>query len=152
MGSESVEASSNILSRRNPSETNRTKDSTSGFLHKTRSRRDMRIYLREVLENARIMIRCVNALLACRTCQIFRIQERLRVPKWLCYVNSSVRYMTTHGWWLIPRLDINALALSDRHPTYHETPSDRVIMDDPNITMEEYIRLEEEKARRRGKL
>ncbi|GJV58951.1 hypothetical protein Tco_1465051 [Tanacetum coccineum] len=44
------------------------------------------------------------------------------------------------------RLDINALALSDRHPTYHETPSDRVNMDDPNITMEEYIRLEEEKA------
>ncbi|GJT74957.1 hypothetical protein Tco_1041682, partial [Tanacetum coccineum] len=25
-------------------------------------------------------------------------------------------------------------------------------MDDPNITMEEYIRLEEEKARRRGKV
>nr|GEW19760.1 hypothetical protein [Tanacetum cinerariifolium] len=25
-------------------------------------------------------------------------------------------------------------------------------MDDPNITMEEYIRLEEEKARKRGKL
>ncbi|GJY85452.1 hypothetical protein Tco_0499478 [Tanacetum coccineum] len=47
-------------------------------------------------------------------------------------------------------LDINALALSDRHPTYHETPSDQVNMDDPNITMEEYIRLEEEKARRRA--
>ncbi|GKF16228.1 hypothetical protein Tco_0061146, partial [Tanacetum coccineum] len=27
-----------------------------------------------------------------------------------------------------------------------------VQMDDPNITMEEYIRLEEEKARRRGKV
>ncbi|GJZ69906.1 hypothetical protein Tco_0633456 [Tanacetum coccineum] len=27
-----------------------------------------------------------------------------------------------------------------------------VKMDDPNITMEEYIRLEEEKARRRGKV
>ncbi|GKB47552.1 hypothetical protein Tco_0898305 [Tanacetum coccineum] len=50
------------------------------------------------------------------------------------------------------RLDINALALNDRHPTYHENPSDRVKMDNPNITMEEYIRLEEEKARRRGKV
>ncbi|GKA30118.1 hypothetical protein Tco_0716363, partial [Tanacetum coccineum] len=50
------------------------------------------------------------------------------------------------------RLDINALALSDRHPTYHETPSDQVKMDNPNITMEEYIRLEEEKSRRRGKV
>ncbi|GJS99616.1 hypothetical protein Tco_0820786 [Tanacetum coccineum] len=50
----------------------------------------------------------------------------------------------------LPILDINALALSDRHPTYHETPSDRVKMDDPNITMEEYIRLEEEKSRRRA--
>ncbi|GJT58728.1 hypothetical protein Tco_1002261 [Tanacetum coccineum] len=49
-------------------------------------------------------------------------------------------------------LGINALALSDRHPTYHETPSDQVKVDDPNITMEEYIRLEEEKARRRGKV
>ncbi|GJS05859.1 hypothetical protein Tco_0362655 [Tanacetum coccineum] len=47
---------------------------------------------------------------------------------------------------------INALALSDRHPTYHETPSDRVNTDDPKMTMEEYIRLEEEKARRRGKV
>ncbi|GKD39005.1 hypothetical protein Tco_1259212, partial [Tanacetum coccineum] len=27
-----------------------------------------------------------------------------------------------------------------------------VIMDDPNITMEEYIRLEEEKAHRHGKV
>ncbi|GKD56208.1 hypothetical protein Tco_1289595, partial [Tanacetum coccineum] len=27
----------------------------------------------------------------------------------------------------------------------------RFIMDDPNITMEEYIRLEEEKARRQGR-
>ncbi|GKB30525.1 hypothetical protein Tco_0869926 [Tanacetum coccineum] len=49
-------------------------------------------------------------------------------------------------------LGINALALSDRHPTYHEATSDRVKMDDPNITMEEYIKLEEEKARRRGKV
>ncbi|GJX54566.1 putative ribonuclease H-like domain-containing protein [Tanacetum coccineum] len=47
------------------------------------------------------------------------------------------------------RLEINALALSDRHPTYHGTPSDWVKMDDPNITMEEYIRLEEEKAQKR---
>ncbi|GJW36958.1 retrovirus-related pol polyprotein from transposon TNT 1-94 [Tanacetum coccineum] len=47
---------------------------------------------------------------------------------------------------------INALALSDRHPTYHKTPSDRVKIDYPNITMEEYIRLEEEKARRREKV
>ncbi|GKE86183.1 hypothetical protein Tco_1559925, partial [Tanacetum coccineum] len=47
---------------------------------------------------------------------------------------------------------INALALSDRHPTYYETPSDQVTMDNPNITMEEYIRLEEEKAHRRGKV
>nr|GEX03071.1 hypothetical protein [Tanacetum cinerariifolium] len=37
-------------------------------------------------------------------------------------------------------LEINIVALSDRHPTYHETPSDRVNMGDPNITMEEYIR------------
>nr|GEV68384.1 putative reverse transcriptase domain, ribonuclease H-like domain, aspartic peptidase domain protein [Tanacetum cinerariifolium] len=44
---------------------------------------------------------------------------------------------------------INAFALSDRHPTYHETPFDQVKIDDPNITMEEYIRLEEEKAHRR---
>ncbi|GKF04930.1 hypothetical protein Tco_0035598 [Tanacetum coccineum] len=34
----------------------------------------------------------------------------------------------------------------------NEATSDRVKMDDPNITMEEYIRLEEEKARRRGKV
>ncbi|GJW30446.1 hypothetical protein Tco_0047321 [Tanacetum coccineum] len=47
------------------------------------------------------------------------------------------------------KLDINALALSDRHPTYNETPSNRVKLDNPNITMEEYIRLEEEKAHRR---
>ncbi|GKB88400.1 hypothetical protein Tco_0960672, partial [Tanacetum coccineum] len=47
---------------------------------------------------------------------------------------------------------INALALSDRHPTYHETSSDQVKMDDPNITMEEYIRLEEEKAQKRDKV
>ncbi|GKB43385.1 hypothetical protein Tco_0888327 [Tanacetum coccineum] len=33
-----------------------------------------------------------------------------------------------------------------------EIPSLQVKMDDPNITMEEYIRLEEEKARRRGKV
>nr|GFB62642.1 reverse transcriptase domain-containing protein [Tanacetum cinerariifolium] len=32
----------------------------------------------------------------------------------------------------------------------HETSSTKVNMDDPNITMEEYIRLEEEKARRNG--
>ncbi|GKC07829.1 hypothetical protein Tco_0999439, partial [Tanacetum coccineum] len=44
------------------------------------------------------------------------------------------------------------LASSVRHPTYHETTTDQVKMDDPNITMEEYIRLEEEKARRRGKV
>ncbi|GJR05659.1 hypothetical protein Tco_0528643 [Tanacetum coccineum] len=49
-------------------------------------------------------------------------------------------------------LGVNALALSDRHPTYHETPSDRVNMDNPNITMEEYIRLAEERARKRGKV
>nr|GEV49251.1 hypothetical protein [Tanacetum cinerariifolium] len=47
---------------------------------------------------------------------------------------------------------IKALALSDRHPTYHEATFDRVNMDDPNITMEEYIRIEEEKARRHGKV
>ncbi|GJR90270.1 hypothetical protein Tco_0214281 [Tanacetum coccineum] len=46
------------------------------------------------------------------------------------------------------RLDINALALSDRHPTYHKATSEQVKKDDPNITMEEYIRLEEEKTRR----
>ncbi|GKB02808.1 hypothetical protein Tco_0830897 [Tanacetum coccineum] len=40
----------------------------------------------------------------------------------------------------------------DQHLTYHETPSDRGNIDDPNITMEEYTRLEEEKARRRGKV
>ncbi|GKB60349.1 hypothetical protein Tco_0916535 [Tanacetum coccineum] len=45
-------------------------------------------------------------------------------------------------------LDINALALSDRHPTYHKATSEQVKKDDPNITMEEYIRLEEEKTRR----
>ncbi|GJY27407.1 hypothetical protein Tco_0402133 [Tanacetum coccineum] len=44
------------------------------------------------------------------------------------------------------------LALSDRHPTYRETPSDRVNIDDPNITMEDNIRLEEEKDRRNGKV
>ncbi|GKA48173.1 hypothetical protein Tco_0741131 [Tanacetum coccineum] len=49
-------------------------------------------------------------------------------------------------------LGINALALSDRHPTYYKTPSDQVKMDNPNITMKEYIRLEEEKARRCGKI
>nr|GEX26029.1 hypothetical protein [Tanacetum cinerariifolium] len=49
-------------------------------------------------------------------------------------------------------LGINALALSDRHPTYHETPSDRVKMDNLNITIEEYIRLEEKKACRRDKV
>ncbi|GKB50021.1 hypothetical protein Tco_0900774, partial [Tanacetum coccineum] len=47
---------------------------------------------------------------------------------------------------------INALALSDRYLTYHETSSDRVKMDNPNITIEECIRLEEEKARRHGKV
>ncbi|GJT99358.1 hypothetical protein Tco_1109697 [Tanacetum coccineum] len=51
---------------------------------------------------------------------------------------------------VIRGLGINALTLSDRHTTYHETLSDQVKMDDPNITMEEYIRLEEEKARRRA--
>ncbi|GKE64025.1 hypothetical protein Tco_1518186 [Tanacetum coccineum] len=34
----------------------------------------------------------------------------------------------------------------------NEATYDRVTMDDPNIIMEEYIRLEEEKARRRGKV
>ncbi|GKB02314.1 hypothetical protein Tco_0830403 [Tanacetum coccineum] len=52
----------------------------------------------------------------------------------------------------IKPLGINALALSDRHPTYHETPPDQVKMDDLNITIEEYIRLEEEKAHRCGKV
>nr|GEX66345.1 hypothetical protein [Tanacetum cinerariifolium] len=58
---------------------------------------------------------------------------------------------------MICRLEIkykvNNLALSVQHPTYHETPPDqlRFIMDDPNITMEEYIRLEEEKAQRHGR-
>ncbi|GKB41125.1 aldehyde dehydrogenase family 3 member F1-like protein [Tanacetum coccineum] len=59
---------------------------------------------------------------------------------------------TCYGHGLTKELEINALALSDRHPTYHETPSDRVKIDDPNITMKEYIRLEEEKARRCGKV
>nr|GEU96570.1 MAK10-like protein [Tanacetum cinerariifolium] len=74
-------------------------------------------------------------------------------------------------------LEVNALALSDRHPTYNETPSDQsavifpsrilntaysiswirpnllhVNMDNPNITMKEYIGLEEEKAPRCGKV
>ncbi|GJZ10713.1 hypothetical protein Tco_0545472 [Tanacetum coccineum] len=53
---------------------------------------------------------------------------------------------------LSAELRINALALSDRHPTYHETSSDQVQMDNPNITMKEYIRLEEEKAHRHGKV
>ncbi|GJZ66431.1 putative ribonuclease H-like domain-containing protein [Tanacetum coccineum] len=52
----------------------------------------------------------------------------------------------------IRQLGINALALSDRHPAYHKTPYDQVNIDDPNITMEECIRLEEEKARRHGKV
>ncbi|GJU14320.1 hypothetical protein Tco_1142286 [Tanacetum coccineum] len=47
-------------------------------------------------------------------------------------------------------LGINTLALSDRHPTYHETPSNWVKIDDPNIIIREYIRLEEEKAHRRA--
>ncbi|GJW73864.1 reverse transcriptase domain-containing protein [Tanacetum coccineum] len=49
------------------------------------------------------------------------------------------------------KLDINTLALSDRYPTYHETSSGQVNMDDPNITMEEYIRPEEEKVQKRRK-
>ncbi|GJT54988.1 hypothetical protein Tco_0990042 [Tanacetum coccineum] len=51
---------------------------------------------------------------------------------------------------LIAYYKVYDLALSVGHPTYHETPPDRVKMDDPNITMEEYIRLEEEKALSRG--
>ncbi|GJX62688.1 hypothetical protein Tco_0295588 [Tanacetum coccineum] len=53
---------------------------------------------------------------------------------------------------VIGKLRINALALSDRHPTYHETTTDQVKMDDPNITMEEYVRLEKEKARKHSKV
>ncbi|GJR77707.1 hypothetical protein Tco_0090072 [Tanacetum coccineum] len=65
-----------------------------------------------------------------------------RYQTWsLLQETSNTPYPTN---WI--QLGVNALALSDRHPTYHETPSDRVTMDNPNITMEEYIRLEEEKA------
>nr|GEV02553.1 reverse transcriptase domain-containing protein [Tanacetum cinerariifolium] len=39
-----------------------------------------------------------------------------------------------------------------RHSEHHWTKDRLVKMDDPNITMEEYVRLEEEKARRRGKV
>ncbi|GKA56900.1 hypothetical protein Tco_0755972 [Tanacetum coccineum] len=64
--------------------------------------------------------------------------------------NTLVNEEESTGFTSIRRF--NALALSDRHSTYHETPSDRVKIDNPNITMEEYIRLEEEKAHRRGKV
>ncbi|GJT91074.1 putative reverse transcriptase domain-containing protein [Tanacetum coccineum] len=37
-------------------------------------------------------------------------------------------------------------------PIFEEGTSNKVKMDDPNITIEEYIRLEEEKARKRGKV
>ncbi|GKB00694.1 hypothetical protein Tco_0828687 [Tanacetum coccineum] len=53
---------------------------------------------------------------------------------------------------ILIELGVNALALSDRHLTYHETTTDQVKMDNPNITIEEYIRLEEEKSCRRGKV
>ncbi|GKF82553.1 hypothetical protein Tco_0244209 [Tanacetum coccineum] len=39
-----------------------------------------------------------------------------------------------------------------RNETTNQPPSPRHREDDPNITMEEYIRLEEEKAHRRGKV
>ncbi|GJU66440.1 hypothetical protein Tco_1252699 [Tanacetum coccineum] len=77
---------------------------------------------------------------------------------WLVVLGWLYEFWIRHGGdfscgivWSI-ELGIDALALSDRHPTYHETPSDQVKMDDPNITMKEYIRLEEEKARRSGKV
>ncbi|GJW66021.1 hypothetical protein Tco_0117905 [Tanacetum coccineum] len=68
----------------------------------------------------------------------------LTAPLSFVHLPMCVYYFTCHQ---NLRIRINALALSDRHPTYHETPSDQ--MDDPNITMEEYIRREEEKAHRR---
>ncbi|GJZ11031.1 ribonuclease H-like domain-containing protein [Tanacetum coccineum] len=48
---------------------------------------------------------------------------------------------------LIRRIQEVRYAISRRS----NTPYQEVKMDDPNITMEEYIRLEEEKARKRGK-
>ncbi|GJX11977.1 hypothetical protein Tco_0201836 [Tanacetum coccineum] len=51
---------------------------------------------------------------------------------------------------LIRRIQVVRYAVSMRSDTSY--PISYVKMDDPNITMEEYIRLEEEKARRRGKV
>ncbi|GJV38511.1 hypothetical protein Tco_1410988 [Tanacetum coccineum] len=54
---------------------------------------------------------------------------------------------------MMTRLSLkNDMPLRDnvRHPTYRELHLDQVNMDDPNITMDEYIRLEEEKALSQG--
>nr|GEX23607.1 hypothetical protein [Tanacetum cinerariifolium] len=75
----------------------------------------------------------------------------LHSPKATKDIKTNTLYPVSQAK-ILKELGVNALALSDRHPTYHKTPSDRVNMDDPNITMEEYIRLEEEKARRHSKV
>ncbi|GJW05513.1 hypothetical protein Tco_1564369 [Tanacetum coccineum] len=46
----------------------------------------------------------------------------------------------------------NAIKMVVARHELHRSMAEKVKMDDPNITMEEYIRLEEEKARRRGKV
>ncbi|GJV92734.1 hypothetical protein Tco_1540547 [Tanacetum coccineum] len=78
----------------------------------------------------------------------------VKVSKKACILELKRRNIkiTDSDYLIRHNQDINKLkvflALSDRHPTYRETTTDQVNMDDPNITMEEYIMLEEEKSYR----
>ncbi|GJZ88575.1 hypothetical protein Tco_0660357 [Tanacetum coccineum] len=65
---------------------------------------------------------------------------------------SPMRRIQEHQYVVFKDLLYTKLLEDIKRGPYSKKSQYAVKMDDPNITMEEYIRLEEEKARRRGKV
>ncbi|GJT97542.1 hypothetical protein Tco_1093060 [Tanacetum coccineum] len=62
----------------------------------------------------------------------------------------KVKGVTTRGGKTTTKIIHDTNDINKEPPILHHDKPHRLIMDDPNITMEEYTRLEEEKARRQG--